>query len=64
MGVLFVGLTNCNVFIKGMGQWPYLWFRCDVITVVLYVGGTGEGFYQNGFPHWQGGGLHLYQLLI
>ena len=45
--VLFVGLRNCNVIMKGVGEWPHFWF----ITVVLYVGGTGAGLYHIGFPH-------------
>ena len=49
--VLFVGKTNCNIIMKGVGQGPHLWFRSDVITVILYVGGTGAGFYHIGFPH-------------
>ena len=45
MGEIFVDLTNYNVIIKGMGHWPHLWFRCDVITM---------------FPQREGGGSHLY----
>ena len=27
---------------KGVGEGPHLWFRCDVITVIVYVG-VGQG---------------------
>ena len=45
MGGLILDFTNCYGIINGVDQGPHLWFRCDVITVVLYAGGTSADLF-------------------